>query len=137
MRWAFALLVLASAACEKRARDHASPSPSATAPAVGDVSGPVHVVSDFRPVLLVFCASWAAPCARWNALAEDPRIIRDAQIRLYDLTTETPETTEITERRHVDSVPAVLVVTWKGAEVARFRGLPSADELYAAIARAR
>lgn len=94
-----------------------------------------------RPVVIDFVADWCIPCHEMEATTfADPRVLelgRSFVLLRVDLTTENERTQKLTEQFGVRGVPTVIVLDAEGHEVARFVGYVGADELWAAMHKAR
>ena len=86
-----------------------------------------------RPVVIDFVADWCIPCHEMDQTTfADPKVRAEAErFEMFraDITQETDDNTELTDRYRVRGVPTIIVLDDAGTEVKRLAGYTGGEEL--------
>jgi thiol:disulfide interchange protein DsbD len=86
-----------------------------------------------RPVIIDFVADWCIPCHEMDQTTfADPKVRAEAErFEMFraDITQETDDNTELTDRYRVRGVPTIIVLDDAGTEVKRLAGYTGGEEL--------
>ncbi len=108
-------------------------------PWVTDVDkGLQRAAKEQKHAILFFDATWCAPCTLLKKLFRDPTVVKAMEHRfvviLVDVSNVTDADAAIQKRFRAESLPALLVLDSRGAEIARYTAKsPSKDELLSFI----
>jgi protein disulfide-isomerase len=140
----FAFVCCAAVAAPARA-DTSAPSPGAPSPGVlhwrtDEAAATREAAKTNRPLLAFFSAEWCMPCHEMLTRSFTDRDVAAIVAKrfvplLVDVTAETPATTALRDRYHVDALPTLIARRGKAPDLLRLDRFVDAAALRAALER--